>query len=48
MLEHLLVGFQQALQWQTFLAMLVGEVVGIVVGAAPGLTVTMAVSANST
>ena len=44
MLEHLLVGFQQALQWQTFLAMLVGEVVGILVGAAPGLTVTMAVS----
>ena len=44
MLEHLLVGFQQALQWQTLLAMLVGEVVGILVGAAPGLTVTMAVS----
>jgi putative tricarboxylic transport membrane protein len=44
MLEHLFVGFQQALQWQTLLAMLVGEVVGILVGAAPGLTVTMAVS----
>ena len=44
MIEHLLVGFQQALQWHTLLAMLVGEVVGILVGAMPGLTVTMAVS----
>jgi putative tricarboxylic transport membrane protein len=44
MLEQLLVGMQLMLTWQNILFALGGVTIGIVVGAIPGLTVTMAIA----
>lgn len=44
MIENILTGFHLFLQWENFLAIAAGVSIGVVVGAIPGLTATMAVA----
>lgn len=44
MFADMLEGLQMMLQWQTFAALAVGIVIGIIFGALPGLTTSMSMS----
>lgn len=44
MFTDMLAGFEMMLQWQTFVALAAGVMIGIIFGALPGLTTSMAMS----
>ncbi len=44
MFEPILSSFSQVLEWQSFIAIIIGVLSGIVVGSLPGLSATMAIS----
>lgn len=44
MLENVFVGLLAALEWQSLLAMVLGTIVGIVIGAIPGISATMGIA----
>ena len=43
-MDQLLVGLYHALEWQNILAMMIGLIAGILVGAIPGLTASIGIS----